>query len=403
MVATYQLRIRITRQDHRGFWRRLKQFAVRSNTAGEGDSSVLGPERADAFNEYFSSVGARVAAELRSDVNSDFAAEQRMPRPVTVCSSSFVLKPATLPELSAAMRQMSNSRAVGLDGVPIYAVKQCFPVVGPELLHLINTSIVTGKFPSKWKTALVVPLHKSGDVTIANNFRPISLLSVISKITERVICNQLTAYLQKNSIMSDSQYAYRCGHSVEDALVDAVEWMSKNIDSGLLISITALDLSKAFDSVDHGVLLSKMGWYGIPPHWFASYLGDRKQMVRGGVSVLPVSCGVPQGSIVGPTLFCLAVNEIQNFLPHGRLISYADDTQLFDSSPKDSDSMASLKNRLEESLMSIQTWLKVNSLKMNPAKTMFTLLGTRQAVKENSNFAFEMSGYRLRPRKTLKY
>ena len=105
----------------------------------------------------------------------------------------------------------------------------------------------------------------------------------------------------------------------------------KNIDSGLLISITALDLSEVFDSVDHGVLLSKMGWYGIPPHWFDSYLGDRKQMVRGGASALPVSCGVPQGSIIDPTLFCLAVNEIKNFLPHGRLISYADETQLFDS------------------------------------------------------------------------
>ena len=392
----------LAHRDHRGFWKRLKQFAVRSNTAGETDSSVLGPEQGDIFNEYFSSVGARVAGELRSGMGAKSAVKQRMPRPVRVCSSAFVLKPVTLPELSAAVRQMSSSAAVGLDGVPMYAVRQCFAVIGPELLHVINASIVSGMFPSMWKTALVVPLHKSGDVTVAGNFRPISLLSVLSKVTERVVCNQLTAYLQDHSILSDAQYAYRRGRGVEDALIDAVEWMSKNIDSGRLISITALDLSKAFDSIDHGVLLSKMGWYGIPSHWFASYLGDRKQMVRGGASVLPVSCGVPQGSILGPVLFCLVVNEAQNFLPHGRLISYADDTQLFDCSPKDRDSMASLKNRLEESIMSIQKWLAVNSLKMNPTKTEFTLIGTRQAVRENATFYFEMSGHQFKPSEHIK-
>ena len=158
---------------------------------------------------------------------------------------------------------------------------------------------------------------------------------MLSKIAERVVCNQLSTYLQDNNILSESQYAYRRGHSVEDALIDAVDWVSKRIDSGHVVSITALDLSKAFDSIDHGVFLSKMCWYGIAPDWFSSYLSDRKQVVRGGSSVLPVTCGVPQGSLIGPILFCLTVNEIQNFLPHGRLISYADDTQLFDSSPKD--------------------------------------------------------------------
>ena len=392
----------LAHHDHRGFWRRLKQFAVRSTAAGGESAPVVGPEQADTFNEYFSSVGARVAAELRADVDRGPSVEQCAPRPVTVCSSAFKLKPVTLPELSAAVWGMSSSRAVGLDGVPMHAVRKCFPVVGPMLLHLINSTIRTGVFPSRWKVALVVPLHKSGDVSAAKIFRPISLLSLLSKIAERVVCNQLSAYLRDNNILSDAQFAYRCGHSVEDALVDAVEWVAKRIDSGHLVSITALDLSKAFDSVDHGLLLTKMGWYGISSDWFASYLSDRRQMVRGGVSVLPVACGVPQGSIVGPILFCLAVNEMQNFLPHGRLISYADDTQLFDSSPKDSTSMASLRVRLEESLMSIEMWLRVNSLKMNPSKTEFSLLGTRQAVKENSSFFFETSGHKFKPSKSIK-
>ena len=158
---------------------------------------------------------------------------------------------------------MSSSRAVGLDGMPIQAVRRCFDVIGPLLLHLINKSIVTGVFPERWKIACVVPILKAGDRSVASNYRPISLLPIMSKIAERVVCTQLSRYLSENHLMSACQYAYRRGHSTEDAVIDAVSWAVNKIDNGELASITTIDLSKAFDSVDHGVLLRKLSWLGV--------------------------------------------------------------------------------------------------------------------------------------------
>ena len=161
----------------------------------------------------------------------------------------------TLPELSAAVKGLRNTRSFVVDGVPLFAIKNCFPVVGPLLLRIVNASLVSGVFPSAWKTACVVPLFKSGDRTQPNNFRPISLLSVFSKVTEKLVCSQLMNYVDRTAILTDSQYAYRPAHSAEGAVIDAVTWVTDNTDQGLVSSITTLDLSKAFDSVDHGVLL----------------------------------------------------------------------------------------------------------------------------------------------------
>ena len=128
-------------------------------------------------------------------------------------------------------------------------------------------------------------------------------------------------------MLSHCQYAYRSHHSTEDAVLDAVERLFNNADRGLVSTLTAIDLSKAFDSVDHDILLTKLPWYGIDDvTWFRSYLGDRQQIVRGGKTTLPVTCGVPQGSIIGPIIFILFTSDLPAHLTHGNLISYADDT-----------------------------------------------------------------------------
>ena len=380
-------------KDYRGFWQTMRQF---SKASGD-ESSDSGIPNPDAMNEFFATVGSRVAATIRVDGD-----EARPIRPTRVCAAQFRLTPATLPELSAAVNGMKSSRAVGVDGVPLFAIRRCFPVIGPMLLRIVNASLASGVFPSAWKTACIVPIFKSGDRTLPNNFRPISLLSVLSKVTEKIVCNQLTNYLENNAILSESQYAYRPVHSAEDALIDAVAWITNNTDHGLVSSITTLDLSKAFDSVDHGVLLEKLAWYGIPSHWFDSYLGDRNQLVRGGSTVLTVTHGVPQGSILGPILFNLFTNDLASFLPHGKIVSYADDTNILDKALPNGASLSELKDRVEESLSALEKWFSRNSLKMNGTKTDFTIIGKKCSLQHVADFTLHVSGSEIRPSKTIK-
>ena len=268
-------------------------------------------------------------------------------------------------------------------------MRRCFEVIGPLLLHIINSSIRSGIFPDKWKIACVVPIHKTGDRARASNYRPISLLPVMSNIAERVVCSQLSHYLNQNHLQSDCQFAYRSGHSTEDALLEAIAWSVDKIDNGHIASITTIDLSKAFDSIDHDVLLKKLAWYGIPSHWFESYLRGRGQIVRGGTQVLPVNFGVPQGSILGPILFSLVIADLPNCVPDSRIICYADDTQLLDSSPTDSENLLKFKTRLENAMTAAQTWFNANSLKMNSSKTDFILLGTQSSLNKIPDFKFD--------------
>ena len=388
----------LTYGDRGGFWPAFKRFATATST--QTSSPVVSPEEtataADELNRYFAQVGPRIAADLKTAV----IAGRENPRPPTVCAAGFELGPATLPELSRCIRQLSASRAVGLDGVPLHAVRECFSVVGPHLLRIVNLSLTRKVFPSQWKTACVVPLPKSGDPRIPSNNRPISLLSVLSKILEKVVCSQLTEYLISTNLICSSQYAYRCRHSTEDAVLDAVERLVLNIDKGLISSLTTFDLSKAFDSVDHETLLNKMSWYGIDVAWFQSYLSDRSQVVRGGQVTLPMPCGVPQGSILGPVLFILFTNDMPGHISSGHLISYADDTVHLDSvSLSDDNSLDLLKTRLETTLQELQDWFGASSLKINERKTNFILVGSKQNLKKVAGFNFQIDSTSVSPSK----
>ena len=381
--------------DRRSFWRNISEFAVRPACGGNKGSCGMPTEQADEFNRHFATVGSKIAAELA------VSGPCRLPpRPPRVTSAGLRLKPATLSELSLALRKLSASRAVGHDGVPLHAIRACFPVIGPHLLHIVNASIISCHFPFSWKLATVVPLHKSGNRDNPSNFRPISLLSVLSKLCEKVVCMQLSSYLDTNHLLVNSQYAYRAAHSTEDALTDAVEWMTRRIDEGDIVAVTSIDLSRAFDSVDHDVLLTKLCWYGIDPKWFRSYLSGRQQVVRGGSLSLPLSHGVPQGSLVGPILFSIFTNDLPAYVPHGRLVSYADDTQLLDSS--NPASLSILKARQEESLRAVLNYFTSNSLKMNPSKTNLLISSTPQNLKKASNFYLNLPGHVLKPSSQVK-
>ena len=186
----------------------------------------------------------------------------------------------------------------------------------PALTHIVNLSISLRQFPSYWKNAKIIPLHKKDDQLNPKNFRPVAILPVFSKVLERVVFNQIIEYLSSNNLLHPSHHAYRANHNTTTALIQMYdEWVTA-YDDGELSGVCLLDMSAAFDIVDHSILLKKLELYGFEKNsldWIQSYLTGRSQCVsiNGSLSkLLPVPIGVPQGSILGPVFYTLFTNEL---------------------------------------------------------------------------------------------
>ena len=367
-------------------WNNLRKFALGPAAAGPLSGSVMDPNECNAF---FAGVGCRVAEELNAT-----PCEPVCPRPPIVCSSALRVHVVTLPELSNALRLMSDSRAAGSDGIIVQLLRECFEVVGPTVLHIINESLSSGVVPSIWKLATVVPIYKSGDKTSPANFRPVSVLNVISKLAEKVVNLQILSYLSTNNILTPTQFAYRPAHSTEDAALSLASSIAQNTDRGMVTSVTSLDLSKAFDCVERGALMSKLGWYGISTHWLESYFADRTQTVKGGTSTEAVPFGVVQGGTLGPTMFNLFMNDLATHIHFGRLYSYADDSQLEHCAKPDE--LSQLKRHIEADLGQLSRWFHSNGLKVNPTKTEFLLAGTQASTAKVSALTVNFEGVPLR-------
>ena len=196
------------------------------------------------------------------------------------------------------MRSMPDNKAPGIDKITIRVIKDCLPVIAPWITSIINNSFTNNIFPTAWKIAEVIPIHKDGDHEQPNNNRPISLLPVISKICERIALNQLTSYLTINRRLSAHQSGNKAWHSTETSLINSTDSILKAIDQKKVTAVTLLDMSKAFDSINHEILLVKLKHVGVSSSclsWFKSYLSERYQTVRINSTlsdILPVISGV---------------------------------------------------------------------------------------------------------------
>ena len=207
----------------------------------------------------------------------------------------------------------ATGKAVGYDGIPMSIIKQSINIISAPLAHVFNLSINHGIVPDEMKVVRVIPLFKSGDSSTFTNYRPVSILPSFSKFLERIVYNRLLNYIDKNKILCDSQYGFRKKHSTSLALIDIYDKISSAIDRREFAVGIFLDLSKAFDAVNHNILFDKLNYYGIRGlslDWFKSYLSNRFQYVEFNgcrSSRKLISCGVPQGSILGPLLFLLYI------------------------------------------------------------------------------------------------
>lgn len=252
-------------------------------------------------------------------------------------------------------------------------LKACQEILSVPICLLINKSIETGIFPDQLKVASVTPVYKSGDPTCVSNYRPISVLPVVSKIFEKVISVRLVNYLTTFSLINNLQYGFQKGKSTVDAALRFVEEVYRSLDSKLHTLGIFIDFKKAFDTVNHDILLGKLSSYGVrglPLDWFTSYLSGRKQCVKLGSSVSsfkPITIGIPQGTILGPILFLLYINDLPNISKIMRPVLFADDTTLLVSN-KDSDLLFATCN---DELHKLNRWTIANRLSINTDKTFY--------------------------------
>ena len=352
---------------------------------------------ANAFNKFFVSIGSLLAKKIKSDVNPLLYVDNNV--------NSIATFEVTSNRVRNVILSLNNSSA-GHDELPPFVAKSCIEEFIEPLTYMINESLRTGICPSELKIARVVPIFKSGDPSLLTNYRPISVLSFFSKVFERIVYDYLFDFICTNNILYDYQFGFRPGHSTQQAIITLIDKITKSLDNGDIVISLFIDLKKAFDTVDHRILLRKLYAYGIRGtmlKWIESYLSGRTQYVvfDGQESEIHgIQCGVPQGSILGPLLFILYMNDICNVSDIFFAIMYADDTSLVVNG-KDLNALIQLLNT---ALIDLCTWFKANRLSLNTTKT-FYMIFHRARIKHMSGVAdsIVMDNTILAKTSSLKY
>ena len=302
-------------------------------------------------------------------------------------AGALKLVPISLEQLRRIVFSLPNKDSNIEGEIPLKILKIAFNIIGRTLLQILNASIVSESVPSKWKRAVVIPIHKRGDPSVPANFRPVTTVPAISKIIEKIVHEQLVGYLENQSLFSTDQHGFIRGHSTTTALLTVTEDILKGMDDSEISLLALIDLSRCFDVIDHETLLNKLELLQIAPGWFRSYLEGHTQRVRVGDSLsepLPIEIGTFQGTILGSLLFNLLTNDISSYIPsviNGFRVSfvrYADDTQIALTGPKKR--IDEMKNSFEGLLDTLATWFMQHGMKVNAQKTEIMLCGDRRQL-----------------------
>ena len=322
---------------------------------------------------------------IRKTFQSNFNTVNSPPSTRKVDNPFCFFEPITCEELLKVINELANKQSVS-DVLPCHLFKEIAPELIPSLVKIINSSLRLGKFPSALKIGIVTPIIKSLslDHNLLNNYRPVTILLILSKIFETCVLNQLSRHLEQNNLYPTFQSAYRCFHSCETALMKIIDDVTYDLNPNTYVLMTFLDFSAAFDTVDHTILIERLrNDYGIEDtalNWFESYLKERSYQVKINntlSNVQSLSFGVPQGSILGPILYILYVKDIEAIAQKHQIKVhiYADDVQLY--VPCNS---SSTFDNLRKCLLEIQEWATNNYLKLNQDKTQILCISSKNCT-----------------------
>jgi hypothetical protein len=336
---------------------------------------------ANELNQFFTMV---VDSNISAGMDTDKMRIVNPPRPsinVQTNHSKFKFQNISPDSVILATKGLKASYSEDAFGLSAFLLKHIVDIIAPHLCTLMNTSMIHGEFPDVLKTSIVIPIYKKGNKNVPENYRPITLVTIFSKVFEAIVTNQLRDYFKLHKLLNTCQYGFRTGCSTIDAVERVVREILNNFEENKITSVTLLDLSKAFDSISHPLLIEKLKLYGVSDkvlNFIYTYLLNRKQAVKvnGNLSdYRVVNRGVPQGSIIGPLLFVIYINDLPNVMQVSPVL-YADDTTLVMGHKN----LETLIYDKDIEIGKMTNWFKENKLTINHDKTENILFSLNKNV-----------------------
>ena len=363
-------------EDPKKIWKVLNFLIGKNDTPEIVEPEALSQEKVNYYNKYFATVGYDIQKEL--DINYNFVTNRKLD------FEPFKFENESIESIEKIIDKIKIDVATGIDSIPSKIIKQAKTIISPLLTKIINISFETKTFPDILKNAIIKPIHKKDDKNDISNYRPISILPVISKIFERATLNQLLKYFENHCLISGLQHAYQKNHGTVTCLFELLNEIYELVDNKFKVALVSLDLSKAFDTINHNLLLTKLKSFNLCNEsidFIQSYLENRTQVSKFSKyksTEEKIKSGVPQGSILGPFLFLCFVNDLPNiFGDKCKFMAYADDTQLlvFDKN------LGNLKEKVENVIKVAQNWYSTNGMKNNSSKSEILVISTKKTDK----------------------
>lgn len=366
-------------------WKLFKELGASKRNSGTSILSLKindeiiknSSDIASEFNKFFVSVAVKIKEPI---VPSKFEKLKAFCDEKLSENISFSIPTIAHEKVEKYLKNIDITKATGADNIGPRVLKLAAPYISDSLSYICNQSITSSTFPEKWKEGKVTPLHKNGSKDDTNNYRPISVLPIVSKLLEKHIHDSLMFYLTSNNLLHSTQSGFRPNHSCETALLQMINKWFEAINNSQMIGMVMVDFRKAFDLVDHTLLLKKLKYYRISKEtidWFSSYLLNRKQkvFVNNTLSAAEnIVTGVPQGTILGPLLFLIFINDLPLYTNNVSTDLYADDTTLYQIGR----SLNCIEQQLQIALQKLSEWCKLNGMLINTTKTKVMVITTNQ-------------------------